>query len=98
MLVNDKCVLKGLEVKEEAKELMVPITREEYSEYMMLRLMLAEAIDDMRMCNDGEAFMMYRVPMSIAEKIMPRECKAKIDELVLDFEFKRQQMEGRDCE
>lgn len=98
MLVKGSEVLEGLEVKEGTKELIVPITREEYSEYMMLRLMLAEAIDNMRMTDDGEAYMIYNVPKNVAEKIMPKEYQAKFDDLVLDFEFKRHQMEGRDCE
>lgn len=98
MLVRDSEVLKGLEVKDGAKELVVPITREEYSEYMMLRLMLAEAIDNMRMTDDGEAYMIYNVPKNVAEKIMPKEYQAKFDDLVLAFEFKLHQMEGRDCE
>ena len=98
MLVNDKNVLNGLEIKEEIKDLVVPITREEYSEYIMLRLMLAEAIDNMRMTDEGEAYMMYNVPKNVAENIMPREFQEKFDELVLAYEFKRHQMEGRDCE
>ena len=98
MLVNDKNVLNGLEIKEEIKGLVVPITREEYSEYIMLRLMLAEAIDNMRMTDDGEAYMIYNVPKNVAEKIMPKEYQAKFDDLVLAFEFKLHQMEGRDCE
>lgn len=98
MLVNDKNVLNGLEIKEEIKDLVVPITREEYSEYIMLRLMLAEAIDNMGMTDEGEAYMVYSVPKDIAEKIMPREYQEKFDELVLAYEFKRAQMEGRDCE
>jgi hypothetical protein len=98
MLVNDKNVLNGLEVKEEIKDLVVPITREEYSEYIMLRLMLAEAIDNMRMTEEGEAYMIYNVPKNVAQKIMPREYQVKFDDLVLAYEFKRNQMEGRDCE
>jgi hypothetical protein len=98
MLVNDKNVLNGLEIKEEIKDLVVPITREEYSEYIMLRLMLAEAIDNMGMTDEGEAYMIYHVPKDIAEKIMQREYQEKFDELVLAYEFKRSQMEGRDCE
>ena len=89
MLVGEKEIIKSLEVKEEAKLLTVPITREEYGEYMMLRLMIAEAIEGMFMYSDGETIMHYRVPQEIAEKILPAEYRAKVDELTIEYEFKK---------
>lgn len=91
MLVRDSEVLTGLEVKDSVKDFTVSITREEYYEYMMLRLMLADAISNMRMTDDGEAYMIYSVPKDIAEKIMPAEFQAKMDELIIAYEFKKNQ-------
>ena len=91
MLVRDSEVLTGLEVKDSVKSFTVSITREEYYEYMMLRLMLADAISNMRMTDDGEAYMMQNVPKNVAEKIMPAEFQAKMDELIIAYEFKKNQ-------